>query len=132
MLNYTTPHHTTPQTIIQLAMGDIVTADRTFLEHLSDSHYIISQECRLAETFLNALKNRDADLVSTIRAVCSVLYCPVLYCTVLYCTVLHCTVLYCTVLYCTVLYCTVLYCTVLYVPYVLHCTCCMYCTVLHS
>ena len=87
-----TTHHTTLQTIIQLAMGDIVTADRTFLEHLSDSHYIISQECRLAETFLNALKNRDADLVSTalyctycmwstVRAVCGLLY--VLY--VVYC-----------------------------------------------
>jgi hypothetical protein len=49
--------------MIQLSMGDIVGADQTFLEHLSDRKYIVSNECRLAESFLLALKTRDPELV---------------------------------------------------------------------
>jgi hypothetical protein len=49
--------------MIQLSMGDIVGADQTFLEHLSDRQYIVSHECRLAESFLLALKTRDPEMV---------------------------------------------------------------------
>ena len=45
-------------------MGDLVSAERTFLDHLSNKQYIVSAECRLAENFLNAMKNRDLDMVS--------------------------------------------------------------------
>ena len=48
-------------TIIQLAMGDIVAADQTFLDHLGDKHYINSKECRLAESFVMAIKLSDID-----------------------------------------------------------------------
>ena len=41
----------------------MVGADQTFLEHLSDRKYIVSNECRLAESFLLALKTRDPELV---------------------------------------------------------------------
>ena len=45
-------------------MGDLVSADRTFLDHLSNKQYIVSAECRLAENFLTAMKNRDLDMVN--------------------------------------------------------------------
>ena len=44
-------------------MGDIVGADQTFLEHLSNKHYIKSNECRLTEDLIRALKNHDIDMV---------------------------------------------------------------------
>lgn len=53
-------------TILQLAMGDVVQAEQTFLqEHLNNKQYLNSQECRLAETFINAIKNHDIDKVCT-------------------------------------------------------------------
>ena len=48
-------------TIIQLATGDIIAADRTFLDHLGNNHYINSKECRLAESFVMAIKLSDID-----------------------------------------------------------------------
>jgi hypothetical protein len=52
-------------TVIQLTMGDVVQAEQTFLqEHLNNKQYLNSQECRLAETFINAIKNHDLDKVS--------------------------------------------------------------------
>lgn len=48
-------------TIIQLAMGDIVAADQLFLDHLGNNHYINSKECRLAESFVMAVKLSDID-----------------------------------------------------------------------
>ena len=52
------------QSIIQLTMGDIVSADQTFLAHLSNRQYINSGECRVAENFIRALKFHDIDMVS--------------------------------------------------------------------
>jgi len=48
-------------TIIQLAMGDIVAADQLFLEQLGNNQYINSKECRLAESFVMAIKLSDID-----------------------------------------------------------------------
>lgn len=48
-------------TIIQLAMGDIVAADQLFLDHLGNNQYINSKECRLAESFVMAVKLSDID-----------------------------------------------------------------------
>jgi hypothetical protein len=49
-------------TIIQLTLGDIVLADRTFLQsHLSVPNYIKSFECALAEEFIQAVKEHDAE-----------------------------------------------------------------------
>lgn len=51
-------------TILQLAQGDVVAADHTFLqEHLSNSNYIRSKECALAESFIAAYKSRDIEQV---------------------------------------------------------------------
>jgi hypothetical protein len=54
-------------TVIQLTMGDVVQAEQTFLqEHLNNKQYLNSQECRLAEMFINAIKNHDVDKVSVV------------------------------------------------------------------
>lgn len=49
-------------TILQLYLGDIVLADRTFMQvHLNNSAYCKSFECALAEDFIGAFKDHDAD-----------------------------------------------------------------------
>jgi len=50
-------------TIIQLSMNDTVSADHTFLDHLSNKQYIVSRECRLAESFIMAMKSHDLDML---------------------------------------------------------------------
>ncbi|CAE7644465.1 snpC, partial [Symbiodinium microadriaticum] len=50
-------------TILQLELGDVVAADRTFLDHLGSSAYLKSVECKLAEDFLQAFKQMDVDLL---------------------------------------------------------------------
>jgi tetratricopeptide (TPR) repeat protein len=55
-------------TIIQLAMGDFVAADRTFTSvHLQSSSYLHSNECKLAEDFLIAIKNFDVDALNACK-----------------------------------------------------------------
>lgn len=49
-------------TMIQLSLGDIVGADKTFVQkHLGNSHYLKSNECRLAENFIMSMKHCDVD-----------------------------------------------------------------------
>eukprot|EP00602_Paraphysomonas_sp_CaronLab_P001215 CAMPEP_0185020322 /NCGR_PEP_ID=MMETSP1103-20130426/2920_1 /TAXON_ID=36769 /ORGANISM="Paraphysomonas bandaiensis, Strain Caron Lab Isolate" /LENGTH=403 /DNA_ID=CAMNT_0027551151 /DNA_START=12 /DNA_END=1223 /DNA_ORIENTATION=+ len=50
-------------TILQLETGDVVAADRTFLEHLGNSAYLRSTECKLAEDFISAFKQMDVDML---------------------------------------------------------------------
>ena len=48
-------------TILHLAMGDIVAADRSFTEHLQDDGYLHSNECHLAEDLVIAFKNSNEE-----------------------------------------------------------------------
>lgn len=50
-------------TLLQLELGDVVAADRTFLDHLSSSSYLKSTECKLAEDFIAAFKQMDVDML---------------------------------------------------------------------
>lgn len=52
------------ETILALAIGDVVAADKYFLEvHLQNNHYLTSRECKLAEDLIRAVKMRnDEDL----------------------------------------------------------------------
>jgi len=50
------------ETILALAMGDVITADKYFLEvHLQKNSYLTSRECKLAEDLIRAVKIRDVD-----------------------------------------------------------------------
>jgi len=50
------------ETILALAMGDIITADKYFLEvHLQKNSYLTSRECKLSEDLIRAVKMRDVD-----------------------------------------------------------------------
>ncbi len=50
------------ETILALAMGDVITADKYFLEvHLQKNSYLTSRECKLAEDLIRAVKMRDVD-----------------------------------------------------------------------
>lgn len=55
-------------TILQLAIGDVVAADRTFTEHLQDDSYLHSDECKLAEDLIIPFKNgNDEALQETLK-----------------------------------------------------------------
>jgi len=50
------------QTILQLYLGDVVAADKTFMEvHLQHSGYLRAPECECAENLLTAAKNMDGE-----------------------------------------------------------------------
>ncbi len=50
------------ETILALAMGDVVTADKFFLQvHLQNNNYLTSRECKLAEDLIRAVKMRDVN-----------------------------------------------------------------------
>lgn len=56
------------ETILALALGDVVTADKHFLQfHLQNNNYLTSRECKLAEDLIRAVKMRDADDMETAR-----------------------------------------------------------------
>ena len=49
-------------TVVQLAMGDSVAADKTYMEvHLQKTSYLRADECVLAEELLTAVKNFDGE-----------------------------------------------------------------------
>jgi len=64
------------ETILQLALGDIVAADKTFMEvHLQNTQYLSSRECQLAEDLIRAIKDYDQEALQaakTNRALASV------------------------------------------------------------
>ncbi len=50
------------ETVLTLAVGDVVAADKFFLEfHLQNNNYLSSRECKLAEDLIRAIKMRDVD-----------------------------------------------------------------------
>jgi len=56
------------ETILQLAMGDVVAADRTFLEHhLQKNSYLTSRECKLAEDLIRAIKSMDQEALDAAK-----------------------------------------------------------------
>ena len=56
------------QTVLELALGDVVRADRTYLEHLQDDRYLHADEAQLAGDLVQAFKQNDATLLDkTIR-----------------------------------------------------------------
>lgn len=49
------------ETILTLAMGDVVAAEQAFLnKHLQNNYYLQSRECKLAEDLIRAIQTRNA------------------------------------------------------------------------
>jgi hypothetical protein len=58
------------ETILALALGDVVAADKTFLEvHLQNSTYLTARECKLAEDLIRAIKSSDIEALESARDV---------------------------------------------------------------
>lgn len=56
------------ETVLMLAQGDVVAADKQFLEvHLQNNNYLSSRECKLAEDLIRAIKSRDPDELDVAR-----------------------------------------------------------------
>ena len=56
------------ETILTLAIGDVVAADQWFLQvHLQNNMYLSSRECKLAEDLIRAIKMRDLGDLETAR-----------------------------------------------------------------
>ena len=56
------------ETILALAMGDVVTADNFFLQvHLQNNDYLSSRQCKLAEDLIRAVKMRDVNDMEAAR-----------------------------------------------------------------
>jgi len=51
--------------VLLLQMGDVVAADQAFLEHLNDSKYLKSVDCRITEEYLMAFKFTDPGRLET-------------------------------------------------------------------
>lgn len=50
------------ESILSLAIGDVVAADKYFLEvHLQNNNYLTSRECKLAEDLIRAVKMRNEE-----------------------------------------------------------------------
>jgi len=57
------------ETILSLSLGDVVGADRNFLEtHLQKDSYLKSRECKLAEDLIRAVKDMDGDALEEARS----------------------------------------------------------------
>lgn len=57
------------ETIITLALGDVVSADKYFMEvHLQRTSYLSSRECKLAEDLTRAVKMMDGDALEEARS----------------------------------------------------------------
>jgi len=58
------------ETIITLALGDVVAADKYFMQvHLQKNSYLESRECKLAEDLIRAVKARDMEELEEARGV---------------------------------------------------------------
>jgi hypothetical protein len=56
------------ETILTLALGDVVAADKYFLQvHLQNNNYLSSRECKLAEDLIRAVKMRNGDDLEVAR-----------------------------------------------------------------
>jgi len=57
------------ETILTLAVGDVVAADNFFLQaHLQKNSYLTSRECKLSEDLIRAIKMRDIDALEEARS----------------------------------------------------------------
>lgn len=57
------------ETILLLAMGDPVAAERAFLDwHVQKTSYLTSRECKLAEELFRAVLSRDLDALEEARS----------------------------------------------------------------
>lgn len=57
------------ETILQLAMGDPVAAERAFLDyHVQKTSYLTSRECKLAEELFRAVLTRDEEALEEARS----------------------------------------------------------------
>ena len=58
------------ETILQLAMGDPVAAEQSFLNrHVQHDHYLHSRECKLAEELYRSVLNRDEIALDEARSI---------------------------------------------------------------
>lgn len=58
------------ETILALALGDVVAAEKTFVEvHLQNSTYLTARECKLAEDLIRAIKSSDVEVLDLARDV---------------------------------------------------------------
>ena len=56
------------ETIITLALGDVVAAEQSFLNvHLQNNNYLRSRECKLAEDLIRAIQSRNAQALHDAR-----------------------------------------------------------------
>lgn len=56
------------ETVLTLALGDVVASDKYFLEvHLQNNSYLSSRECKLAEDLIRAVKTRNVDDLEVAR-----------------------------------------------------------------
>jgi hypothetical protein len=56
------------ETVIALALGDVVAADRQFMHHIQNTAYLSARECELSEDLLRAIKVMDYDLLEEARS----------------------------------------------------------------
>lgn len=57
------------ETIITLAMGDVVAAEKYFMQvHLQRNSYLTSRECKLAEDLIRAVKEMDGEALEEARS----------------------------------------------------------------
>ena len=57
------------ETILTLALGDVVAADKYFLEvHLQRNSYLRARECKLSEDLIRAVKTMDGEALEEARA----------------------------------------------------------------
>jgi len=57
------------ETILQLAMGDPVAAEKTFLDrHVQSTNYLHSRECKLGEELIRAIQNRNDEELEEARS----------------------------------------------------------------
>jgi hypothetical protein len=55
------------ETVISLALGDVVAADQQFMHHIQNTAYLSSRECELSEDLIRAIKSMDYDLLEEAR-----------------------------------------------------------------
>ncbi|GMH60141.1 hypothetical protein TrST_g8370 [Triparma strigata] len=54
--------------IVQISLGDIVAAEKTYMEkHLQRDSYLPTDECRIAEDMIRAVKDFDSDKVESLK-----------------------------------------------------------------
>jgi len=55
------------ETVLSLALGDVVAADQQFMHHIQNTAYLSTRECELSEDLIRAIKVMDYDLLEEAR-----------------------------------------------------------------